>query len=127
MPLNPAYLWGSSGSSATRLVKRGSTVPVKFRLYDAVGTEICVALGAYTHTIYVDYVSGAAPNGDLLVADSGGSNSNGTSFRYSGTCGVDGTWIYNLQTNSSYYVNSTYSVLADLDDGSIWETYISTK
>jgi hypothetical protein len=114
------------GTNDTRLVKRGSTVPVKFRLYDAMGTEICVPLGG-GHMIGVIFSQGASPPGDPDIDDSGSSNENGVFFRYSGTCGVDGMWIYNLQTNSSYYVNSTYRIEALLDDGTVHETYISTK
>jgi len=111
----------------TRMVKRGSSVPTKFRLYDAAGTEICTDLGAGPHEIAVYYYSGAAPSGDPTITDSGTSNDNTVYFRYSGTCGVDGNWIYNLKTNTSYYLNSTYEIEAMLNDGETYDTYISTK
>ena len=112
---------------STRIVKLGSTVPTKFRLYDAAGTEICTDLGVGPHTIDVLYKSGTAPYGDPEVTDSGSSNDNGINFRYSGTCGVDGNWIYNLQTKTGYYKNSTYAIQAMLNDGETYETYISMK
>jgi hypothetical protein len=111
----------------TTMVKQGSAVPVKFRLYDCDGTEICTDLGAGPHAIYVLYCSGACPNGDPEVDDAGSSNSDTDAFRYSGVCGVDGNWIFNLKTNADYAINCTYKIRAILNDGTNHDVLISIK
>jgi hypothetical protein len=100
------------------IVKRGSTVPVKFQLYDCDGNQITTG----QHRISVDYLSGASPYGTPEVTDAGSSNDNTWYFRYS-----DGQWIYNLKTNTSYSLNSTYIIRAHLDDGTTHEVHISIK
>ena len=51
---------------------------------------------------------GNSPRQDATVTDSGAANDNGDLFRYSGTRGVDGNWIYNLSTkDAGYVVNNT--------------------
>ncbi len=126
------YAWVGFGpplsETVTRIVKKGSTVPVKFRLYDCCGNEICDLLGGDPHTIDVVYHSGATPAGDPTVSDSGSSNDNGDAFRYSGVCGVDGNWIFNLSTKTGYVSGATYKILVYLNDGSApKEALISIK
>jgi hypothetical protein len=100
------------------IVKRGSTVPVKFQLYDCNGNQITTG----QHRISVYFLSGASPYGTPEVTDAGSSNDNTWYFRYS-----DGQWIYNLKTNTSYLLNSTYIICAHLDDGTTHEVHISIK
>lgn len=116
-------------SDFTRIVKNGSTVPVKFRLYDCGGNEICTYLGGYAPTIAVYFSANAVPQSDPETIDAGSSNSDGIAFRYSGTCGVDGNWIYNLKTGSTYgySTNCTYRITASLDDGTTHDAFISIK
>jgi len=132
------YNFGGFGAplSATtiRSVKQGSTVPVKFRLYDCSGIEICNSnlpnnpnVTSNLPVIDVLFVSGAAPYGDPDVTDSGSSNDNGSYFRYSGTCGVDGTWIYNLKTTTQYMIGCTYKISVTLNDGTTHDVCISMK
>ncbi len=125
------YAWGGFGpplsETVTRIVKKGSTVPVKFRLYDCCGNEICDLLGGDPHTIEVVYNSGATPAGDPTVSDSGTSNDNGIAFRYSGVCGVDGNWIFNLSTKTGYTSGCTYRIRVCLNDGTYHDALISIK
>ena len=100
------------------IVKRGSTVPVKFQLYDCNGNQITTG----QHWINVHYLSGASPDGSPEVTDAGSSNDNTWYFRYS-----DGQWIYNLKTNTSYSLNTTYLIRAHLDDGTTHDVHISIK
>jgi len=113
--------------SLTTGVKRGSTVPVKFRLFDCNGNEICSDLGLGPHTIAVSFHSGAAPAGDPAIDDAGSSNDEGIAFRYGGACGSDGNWIFNLKTGDDYSVGSTYRIRADLNDGTSHHVFISIK
>jgi hypothetical protein len=114
-----------NGSLVT-VAKRGSTVPTKFRLY-ACGVEICTDLGAGMPTLAAVYNAGAAPVDDPTISDSGTSNDNGTAFRYSGTCGVDGTWIYNASTKTGYYAGNTYKFTATPNDGTKHDAFVSIK
>jgi len=100
------------------IVKRGSTVPVKFQIYDCNGNQITTGL----HRISVHYLSPVAPNGSVEITDAGSSNDNTWYFRYS-----DGQWIYNLKTNTSYLLNSTYIIRAHLNDGTTRDVHISIK
>jgi hypothetical protein len=115
------------GKSVTTGVKRGSTVPVKFRLFDCNGNEICSELGLGHHTIDVSFHSGVAPSGDPTIEDSGSSNDDGIAFRYGGACGADGNWIFNLTTGADYSVGSTYKITAHLNDGTSHDVFISIK
>lgn len=126
------YAWGGFGpplsETVTRIVKKGSTVPVKFRLYDCCGKEICDLLGGVPHTIQVFFSSETAPVGDpITVSDSGTSNDNGIAFRYSGVCGVDGNWIFNLSTKIGYTSGCTYRIRVCLNDGTYHDALISIK
>ena len=113
-----------TNDSATK-VKRGSAVPVKFRLYDCSGQQICDE-SAPPHVISVQFHQGAAPAGNPDIDDAGSSGDSGVNFRYSGTCG-DGQWIFNLKTNATYVGNSTYKVRAALNDGTAHDVFISIK
>ena len=107
-------------NSRAIIVKRGSTVPVKFRVYDCNGNQI--ATGVFR--ISVHYLSNASPNGTPEVTDAGSSNDNTWYFRYSHS---EGQWIYNLKTNTSYLLDSTYIIRAHLSDGTTREVHISIK
>ena len=113
-----------NNSSATK-VKRGSAVPVKFRLSDCGGNEICDD-SAGPHTIVVYFHQGNAPAGSPDVDDAGSSGDNGINFRYSDVCGFS-QWIFNLKTNNTYALNATYRVVANLNDGTTHEVFISIK
>lgn len=115
-----------SNCHATK-VRRGSTVPVKFRLYDCSNTQITSVLlnpagGPDAHTIDVTFNQCNAPDGAVDVDDAGNSNDNGINFRYSG-----GNWIYNLKTNSSYNLHTTYRIRIRLNDGTVHSAMISIK
>lgn len=105
-------------NAITTSVKRGSTVPVKFQLFDCNGTPITTG----THKIQVYYHSGTAPTTDVIIDDAGTSGDNGVLFRYS-----EPNWIYNLKTNTSYAIGATYRIVAVLDDGTEHEVYISIR
>lgn len=108
------------------IVKRGSGFPVKFRLYDCSGQEICCE-EIVSATIGVTLQTGASPIAEPSVTDAGAANDNTSVFRYSGTCGGGGNWIYNLKTNTSYILGATYKVTAYLNDGTQVCGYISIK
>jgi hypothetical protein len=130
-PVAVVYDFGGFGPpvarSATTGVKRGSTVPVKFRLFDCSGNEICGDLGLGPHEIGVYFQSGVAPSGDPAIDDAGSSNDDGTHFRYGGSCGIDGNWIFNLKTGSDYALGATYRIEAYLNDGTIHNVFVSAK
>jgi hypothetical protein len=112
----------------TTVVRRGSTVPVKLRLYDCGGTEICTNLGGLDPIIDVFKNKGALPVASPSITDAGSSNNNGLFFRYSGTCGAGGNWIYNLQTNTTYITaGNTYLIEATLNDGTKRSGFISIR
>ncbi|HKQ46627.1 MAG TPA: PxKF domain-containing protein [Phycisphaerae bacterium] len=124
------YVWGGVGpplsETTVRKVKRGSTVPVKFRIYDCDGAEICTNIGLANggkHTVALYYNANAVPYGDDTWEDAGSSSPSGTDFRYSGTCG-DGQWIFNLNTGTAL-LNCTYKIVINLDDGSSHNVFIS--
>jgi hypothetical protein len=113
--------------STTRKVKRGSTVPVKFRNYDCSGTEICTNIGpanAGRHRVALYYNASTVPSTEVTWEDAGSSSPSGDDFRYSGTCGVDGQWIFNLNTGTML-LNCTYKIVINLDDGTRQCIYIS--
>jgi hypothetical protein len=101
-------------------VKRGSGVPVKFRLMDGCGNLITTG----DHTIDVSWLSGAVPGGDPTVDDAGLSGDAGDNFRYDPT---GQQWIFNLKTNSTYIVSDTYQITAHLDDGTDHNVSIAIK
>jgi hypothetical protein len=94
----------------TTKVKQGSTVPVKMRLTDCSGIAITpdnIVEGTPT-LADVKYLSGAAPQGPPEIDDAGASSGDTTYFRWSPA--PDLFWIFNLKTNSSYYVGNTYEI-----------------
>jgi hypothetical protein len=99
-------------------VKRGSTVPVKFQIFDCSGNPVTTG----DHFISVTFSSANAPNGDATVDDAGSSGDNGIKFRYS-----DPNWIFNLKTNTSYSLDTTYMIWAVLDDETVHSVQISIK
>jgi hypothetical protein len=107
-------------NNSSTIVKRGSTVPVKFQVSDACGNQITTG----NFTIDVSFLSGAVPAGDPEVTDAGSSNDNGDLFRYDP---VGQQWIYNLQTKVGYVTGDTYQISADLGDGVDHTVSISIK
>lgn len=101
-------------NSSTTTVRRGSTVPVKFRLFDCAGTEIMTPAGGGSHLIEVLYKSGAVPTGDPTITDAGTSNDNGSAFRYG-----NGSWIYNLKCQTGFAAGNSYQIRARLNDGTL--------
>ena len=101
-------------------VKRGSGVPVKFQLMDGCGNLITTG----DHTVSVARLVGITPGGEAVVDDAGMSGDNGDNFRYDPT-GMQ--WIFNLKTNSTYLVGTTYQISATLDDGTTHNVPIAIK
>jgi hypothetical protein len=108
-PLNPC---------ASTKVKRGSNVPVKFRLYDCNNREIRTG----DHTIAVALNQANAPDGAVDVDEPGGCDDDNVNFHYTG-----GQWLFNLKTNSSYHLNTTYVIRIYTDDGVVHTAMISIK
>jgi hypothetical protein len=105
-------------NAVTTIVKRGSTVPVKFQIFDCSGNAITTG----DHTIDVTCQIASVPYGDPTVDDAGKSGDDGDSFRYEAP-----NWIFNLKTNTTYAVGVTYQIWADLDDGTTHTVLISIK
>jgi len=95
-----------------RLFKRGSTIPVKFRIRDWQGNLVDEAYA----TLAVYYLDEGAPPGDPAV-ESTAAGDWGDQFRYSPE---DDLYIFNLSTkHPSYYDYYTYRLEVTLDDGQI--------
>jgi hypothetical protein len=107
-------------NNSSTLVKRGSTVPVKFQVSDGCGNQVTTG----NFAIDVVWLSGVVPAGNPEVTDAGSSNDNGDLFRYDP---VGMQWIYNLQTKVGYIVSDTYQISADLGDGVDHNVSISIK
>jgi hypothetical protein len=107
-------------NNSVTLVKRGSTVPVKFQITDCSGNQITTGI----QTISVAKLVPIVPSGAVDVSDAGASNDNGIDFRYDPT-GMQ--WIYNLQTKTGYTVGCTYQITATLDDGTTHDVSIGMK
>jgi hypothetical protein len=107
-------------NTATTKVKRGSGVPVKFQVFDCDGTTP-ITTGDFQ--IRVTKLSGITPVG-LDVDDAGFSGDDSINFRWDPT-GMQ--WIFNLKTNSTYDINCTYLIWADLGDGVTHNVAISIK
>ena len=108
-------------------VKQGSTVPVKIRLTDCNGVAITPdnIPGDRPTLDMVKYLSGSAPTGEPTVDNAGNSGDTCNPicyFRWSPA--PDLFWIFNLQTNSGYYVGNSYEIWPSPVDG---PTYISIK
>lgn len=112
---------------ATTKVKQGSAVPVKFQLTDCSGTLITPANmpgDGSAPMVNVVYVSGAAPQGEPTVDDAGNSNGDTDFARWDPT-GLQ--WIFNLKTNTTYYVGNTYGIQVLPNDGTTHTANISIK
>ena len=121
-------------ASGMGLFKKGSTIPMKFRLRDCNGSEVSpsnlASLDIPTNkpSLGAVVVSSLAPAGDGATADSGSSNDNTLLFRYSGLCGVDGNWIYNLSLKEAgWTVGLTYKASVALDDGTTHCRFFTLK
>jgi hypothetical protein len=97
--------------------KRGSTIPVKFRLTDASGLPVPNA-----HVILrVQYYSSSLPAGDAIDATPTGDADIGNVFQYDGS----GQYHYNLATKSLSV--GTWSLQAALNDGTVRSVFITIK
>jgi len=90
----------------TKAVKSGSTIPIKFQLYDA--SDLNVSASSITvHAVSVTQVSTNAPG---TLEDSGNANPD-LDFRYDSTLGGTGGYIFNLSTKGdstgTYQINFT--------------------
>jgi hypothetical protein len=96
--------------TSTTKVKQGSTVPVKMRLTDCSGISITPdnIVGGTPTLDDVIYLVGVVPSGPADIDDAGASSGDTTYFRWSPA--PDLFWIFNLKTNGSYSVGTTYSV-----------------
>lgn len=102
----------------TTKVRRGSNVPVKFRLYDCCWREIRTG----DHTIGVALNQANAPDGAVDIDEPGGCDDDNINFHCTG-----GLWLFNLKTNSSYDLNTTYIIRIHTDDGLTHTAMISIK
>jgi hypothetical protein len=109
--LQPIDLDGSS------IFKLGSTVPVKFRLADVLGTSAGSAVAKLT----VAKVSNAI-EGDHVEAVSTSAATTGNLFRYDA---VDQQYIFNLSTKP--LSSGTWNLKISLDDGTTYIQEISLK
>ncbi len=103
-----------------RLFKRGSTIPLKFRITDLAGNP---APGAVAQ-LSIRYLESGAPDGDPDVV-SMAMGDGGSQFRYSAS---DDLYIFNLSTKDPRYVNYWYYAAdVTLDDGSVYTIEFSLK
>jgi parallel beta-helix repeat protein len=103
-----------------RLFKRGSTVPVKFRIRDWQGSPVTDAYA----TLAVYYLRDGAPAGEAEVVSTAAGDW-GDQFRYSPK---DDLYIFNLSTkHPSYYDWYTYRIVVTLDDGQTREADFSLR
>jgi hypothetical protein len=112
-------------SLATK-VKRGSIVPVRFRLFDCNNVEVRNVPvnpngGPTYHTLSVAFNQANAPDGAVDV-DEIGCGDEDDDFHY-----LLFAWNYFLQTNSSYHVNTTYVIRIYPNDGTVHNVMISIK
>lgn len=102
------------------LFKRGSTVPVKFRITDLEGKPVsnCIA------TLEVFYWTEGASEGTAQTV-SYANGDTGDTFRYNA---LDDLYIFNLSTKPWEYLgNIRYQVVVTLDDGQKYDIYFSLK
>jgi hypothetical protein len=114
------YAWGGFLSPVTAggkgLFKMGSTVPVKFAIFDASGAPVSTAVAS----IFVAKMTNATEYGDYELITSTSSATTGNLFRYS-----DGLYIFNLGTKG--LSTGTWHVEVRLDDGTTHSIIISLK
>jgi hypothetical protein len=94
----------------TSVMKRGSTVPVKFRVCDALGNSIGTP-GVVTSFNLVEIINGTV---SVAVNEDPVSATPDAAFRWSA---ADQQWIFNLNTKS-LTINKTYGYQIGLNDGS---------
>lgn len=94
----------------THAAKSGSTIPVKFQLCDAAGNDV----SSSAITVSAAQVVMVSTNASFTVDDAGNANPD-NNFRFDGTLGPTGGYIFNLQTTglaTGTYV-LTYTVTGD--------------
>ena len=82
----------------TQVKKAGSTIPIKLQLCDANGANLS-APNIVVHATYVMFVSGTVP--PVTPDDSGNANPD-NDFRFDGTIGTTGGYIFNLSTKGLF-------------------------
>lgn len=108
------------GPDNKRLFKRGSTIPVKFRISDPEGSPVTDAYA----TLAVYYKDAGAADG-LPEVVSTAAGDWGDQFRYDPK---DDLYIFNLSTkHPSFYDYYTYKIVVTLDDGQEHEVGFSLK
>jgi hypothetical protein len=114
------YGWGDFLSPVTAggkgLFKLGSTVPVKFALFDANGAAVSTAVA----NLYVAKMTNATEYGDYELIVSTSSATTGNLFRFS-----DGLYIFNLGTKN--LSTGTWRIEVRLNDGTSQYITISLK
>lgn len=109
----------SSPSGLTKAYKLGSTLPIKFQLFDANGAPIGTAKATLTLNMVSNGVDLTDP---VTVLDSGSSNDNGNTFRYDP---VGQQYIFNLSTKNLQ--QGTYKITVSLDDGTSIITFFELR
>jgi hypothetical protein len=110
LDLNPSTMTVCLLYDATKAKKSGSTVPIKLQLCNGDGENISspdTILHAVSVTLASTMISGP-------VEDSGNANSD-NDFRYDGTLGGDGGYVFNL--NSAGLATGTYNVNFSVNGG----------
>lgn len=108
-------------------VRRGSIVPVSFRLFDANNVEVRRMLvnpagGPNAHTIAVAFNQANAPDGAVDIDEISLDCDDVVDFNY-----VLVVWNLLLWTNNSYQVNTTYRIRIYTNDGQVHSAMISIK
>ncbi|MFT5291958.1 MAG: hypothetical protein ACI82F_004043 [Planctomycetota bacterium] len=121
-------------SGVALLKKKGRVIPMKYRLRDCNGVELCPAnlpaLADEANMPQMDAIvtSAISPDGDAPVEDPGSSMNNELIFRYTGDCGADGHWQYNLSTKGPGWTKGLlYTASILLDDETTHELYFALK
>ena len=100
--------------------KRGSTIPIKFRIADGAGNPVPDAVT----TLVIAYHGDGAPAGQPIVASMAAGDSS-EEFRYSAS---DDLYIYNLSTKDASYLNYyTYTATIELNDGQTYSVDFALK
>ena len=106
-------------SETGRPFKRGSTIPIKFRIART-GQPVPSAVA----TLEIFYLVNGVPSGDVQVVSTTGADT-GNLFRYSAG---DDLYIFNLNTKNGGFVGQyTYLARVTLDDGTTHEIQFSLK
>ncbi|MFB3882376.1 MAG: PKD domain-containing protein [Armatimonadota bacterium] len=107
-------------AGATKPFKRGSTIPVKFRIADEDGMPVTDAVA----TLSVYYLVDGAQAGEPEVVSTAAGDL-GDQFRYDA---AEDLYIYNLSTKHPSYLNYyTYQAVVTLDDGTTHTIDFSLK